>query len=61
MSSKVVVLDLLNLFGFVSLRENTLHRLETEPESTLRLKKNPDPIFAIRTKKPRLKEPTKIE
>ena len=39
MSSKVVVLDLLNLFGFVGLRENTLHRLQTEPESTLRLKK----------------------
>ena len=61
MSSRIVVLDYLDLFDFFGLRQNTLHRVPTEPGSTLRLQKNPDPIFAIRTKETRLKELTKTE
>ena len=46
MSSRIVVLDWLNLFGFVDSGENTLHRLQTEARSRLRISENPDPIFA---------------
>ena len=42
----IVTWDYLKLFGSVDFRENTLHRLQLDPDPDLHSeRKNPDPIF----------------